>query len=53
MDARGYKLSACKIPDQFLKKELLNFQNSYNFDLNFKWKKNEIKSVLQTLKIAK
>ena len=30
MDARGNKLSSCKIPDQYLKKQkkLLNFQNS-------------------------
>ena len=38
MDARGRKLSTCKILDQYLKKRVLRLKNS------------DLKSVLQTLK---
>ena len=54
MDARRNKLSSCKIPDQYTIK-LLNFQNSGNFDLKEKQKKEKKKSeynrvVITTLK---
>ena len=41
MDARGNKLSSCKIPDHDLKKtkNLLNFYNTDNFGLKKKEKK--------------
>ena len=49
MDARGNKLSSCKIQDQYLKKKLLNFQNSGNFCLKRKKGKNsEYNSVVFT-----
>ena len=46
MDARGTKISSCKIPHLYPKKQkskLLNFQNTGNFGL----KKKNYKSVLQ------
>ena len=47
MDARGNKLSSCKIPEQNLKKKLLNFQN---FGLKRKEKKRNKECCNTTLK---
>ena len=48
MDARGNKLSSCKIPDQYLKKQksYQTFRTLTTLTLKgMEWKKSEIKSV--------
>ena len=51
MDARGNKLSSCKIPDQYLKKQkkLLNFQNPGHFGEKRKEKKEKIANTIELL----